>query len=197
MKTKLTILTLALVLILLTACSPLKPVQEKQVVICPTDDAFVIDKSESTCPEIELELCKYETVCEFVNEDYIEHLETSYHEIEYYNPDTTLIIENVFTSGTRGDSMRPAIHINHTIIYKYCPKGKCDLQVGDIISYHKGNKTISHRIIEITDDYVVARGDNNNWQELVLYEDIRAVAIGELYTDKKRTKSRREVTDWY
>ena len=61
------------------------------------------------------------------------------------------------------NSMEPEIKINDVLIVKKCePK---DFMKGDIITFHKDNKTISHRIIKIielsNDREFITQGDNN------------------------------------
>lgn len=41
----------------------------------------------------------------------------------------------------------------------------------DIITYKKGNSFITHRIIEINGDSIIAKGDNNNTQDEAITKD--------------------------
>ena len=58
-------------------------------------------------------------------------------------------------------SMEPTYKIGTVIYYKQVPKE--ELKVGDIITFEiEKNELVSHRIYQVTDDYVVTKGDANN-----------------------------------
>lgn len=47
-----------------------------------------------------------------------------------------------------------------------------DVQKEDIITYKKDNVFITHRIIEINEDSIIAKGDNNNTQDEPIKKDM-------------------------
>ncbi len=55
-------------------------------------------------------------------------------------------------------SMEPTLKVNSFILIKKAKEYKKD----DIVTYKKNNEFITHRIIEISGDKVIARGDANN-----------------------------------
>ena len=96
-----------------------------------------------------------------------------------------------------GDSMYPNIKEKDMIfLIKY--KSRSQLHICDVIAFknNKMNRNILHRIIEIKEDYVISRGDNNirinsvngekinetNFEnfgyEKVYYQNISHVAVG-------------------
>lgn len=58
-------------------------------------------------------------------------------------------------------SMEPTIKIGDIVIEKIV-KDKEKLGKNDIISYKKENTIITHRIIDIQDNYIITKGDYNN-----------------------------------
>lgn len=56
------------------------------------------------------------------------------------------------------ESMIPTIPVHSVVIGK--PIDPDDIQIGDIVSY-KNHVTIIHRVIDITDEGFVFKGDNN------------------------------------
>lgn len=60
-------------------------------------------------------------------------------------------------------SMEPTLEINDVVIVKKCPAN--ELKEGDIITFLQEDRTISHRILKITNDEgelkFITKGDNN------------------------------------
>ena len=50
-------------------------------------------------------------------------------------------------------------------------KNRIFCNIGDIITYKSGNSFITHRIIEIDGDSIIAKGDNNNTQDEAIQKD--------------------------
>lgn len=73
-------------------------------------------------------------------------------------------------------SMEPNINIGDIVIVKE----EKELQVGDVISYRKGQSVITHRIVNITEQKEYkTKGDNNNAEdsEIILDKDIEGKVI--------------------
>lgn len=76
-------------------------------------------------------------------------------------------------------SMKPNIDIGDIVIVKE----EKNLQIGDVISYRKGQSVITHRIVDITEDdgeiKYKTKGDNNNTEdsENVLNKNIEGKVI--------------------
>ena len=66
---------------------------------------------------------------------------------------------SIFSTETA--SMSPTIEIGDIVFVKI---GE-EVQENDIITYKNGNAFITHRIIEIDGDSIIAKGDNNNTQD--------------------------------
>lgn len=79
------------------------------------------------------------------------------------------------------DSMKPELNIDDVIIIKRIEES--DLKVGDIVTFKKNGKVITHRIIKISneDDITtyITKGDNNNIadEEKLTIEDIEGKEI--------------------
>lgn len=72
--------------------------------------------------------------------------------------------------------MEPNINIGDIVIVKE----EKELQVGDVISYRKGQSVITHRIVNITEQKEYkTKGDNNNTEdsEIILDKDIEGKVI--------------------
>lgn len=66
------------------------------------------------------------------------------------------------------------------------PLSRDDIQVGDIITFNRGNISITHRVISKGHDrdgwYSITRGDNNIFSDgKIRFPDISAVQIGVIY----------------
>ena len=72
---------------------------------------------------------------------------------------------SIFSTETA--SMSPTIEIGDIVIVKLGEQG----QKRDIITYKSGNAFITHRIIEINGDSIIAKGDNNNTQDEAITKD--------------------------
>lgn len=55
-------------------------------------------------------------------------------------------------------SMTGTIEVGDAVVVKITD----EYQLGDIVTYQSGDDFITHRIIEETDDYIIAKGDANN-----------------------------------
>ena len=64
-------------------------------------------------------------------------------------------------------SMSPTIEIGDIVLVKIGEETK----EKDIITYKKDNEFITHRIIEINGDSIIAKGDNNNTQDEAITKD--------------------------
>lgn len=68
---------------------------------------------------------------------------------------------------TETGSMSPTIEKGDIVFVKI---GE-EVQEKDIITYRSGNSFITHRIIEIDGDSIIAKGDNNNTQDDAIQKD--------------------------
>ena len=72
---------------------------------------------------------------------------------------------SIFSTETA--SMSPTIEIGDIVIVKLGEQG----QKRDIITYKNENAFITHRIIEIDGENIIAKGDNNNTQDNPIKKD--------------------------
>lgn len=72
---------------------------------------------------------------------------------------------SIFSTETA--SMSPTMQIGDIVIVKIGEEAKEE----DIITYKKDNALITHRIIEINGDSIIAKGDNNNTQDEEITKD--------------------------
>ena len=70
---------------------------------------------------------------------------------------------------TETGSMSPTMETGDLVIVKL---GEQELQEQDIITYKKGNSFITHRIIKIDGNSIIAKGDNNNTQDEEITQDM-------------------------
>jgi len=64
-------------------------------------------------------------------------------------------------------SMEHGIHVGDYIVVKHSNSYK----VGDVVTYQKGNINITHRIIKISGDRIVTKGDSNNTEDEEITSD--------------------------
>ena len=76
------------------------------------------------------------------------------------NPNPTVF--GYSTAVVISGSMAPVINVEDMVIIKKTD----DYQVGDIISYSTGKSMVTHRILEITPDGYITKGDANNSQDV-------------------------------
>lgn len=74
-------------------------------------------------------------------------------------------------------SMEPTLKVNGLVIIKQIEYD--DVQVDDIIMYEIDEKMITHRVIEITDEGIRTKGDNNNVKDAYILkpENIKGKAV--------------------
>ena len=68
----------------------------------------------------------------------------------------------------RGISMYPAIEPGSIVIIDTNPER---IQIGDVIVYSYGNELIGHRVIAITQDGFITKGDNNPYPDNLVPRD--------------------------
>ena len=96
-----------------------------------------------------------------------------------------IFIEDDFyiAKGSGSGSMRPFSNGAYYISVKI--KSLDDVQIGDIIHFERqtDKENISHRIINITNEGLITKGDNNVAQDkyLVQFSDIKGKAVGVLW----------------
>ena len=73
---------------------------------------------------------------------------------------------SIFSTETR--SMATTIEKGDIVIVKI---GESDLKEKDIITYKNDNAIITHRIVKIDGDSIVAKGDNNNTEDEPIKKD--------------------------
>lgn len=76
-----------------------------------------------------------------------------------------------------GWSMEPLFHDRQSIV-RVVPFPERKINVGDVVLYKAANQYILHRVMEIRDDSIIARGDNNWFLERVMLEEIIGVMTG-------------------
>ena len=57
-----------------------------------------------------------------------------------------------------GESMTPAINVGDIIIMKV----DADIEVGDVITFHEGSYFVTHRVIGLSPNGFITKGDANN-----------------------------------
>lgn len=68
-----------------------------------------------------------------------------------------------YTGGTIvSGSMEPAIKIGDYVVVNVDKEYK----VGDVVMFKRGNAYIAHRVLEIHDDYIITKGDNNETEDV-------------------------------
>lgn len=72
---------------------------------------------------------------------------------------------SIFSTAT--GSMSPTMEIGDIVVVKIGEKAK----EKDIITYKKDNEFITHRIIKIDGESIIAKGDNNNTQDEEITKD--------------------------
>jgi hypothetical protein len=84
------------------------------------------------------------------------------------------------------NSMDPLLDIGANGI-QIAPKNESQIEVGDVITYDRGQGMIIHRVVEIGSDtfgwYAIVQGDNNDIADpvRVRFEDVRRVLIAIIY----------------
>lgn len=83
-------------------------------------------------------------------------------------------------------SMLPTVSGNCTLLY-HVPPNENEINIGDIITFTKGEKLIIHRVIKKSRDekgmYYITKGDNNWVRDggKVYFKNVHYVVVGILY----------------
>ena len=67
-------------------------------------------------------------------------------------------------------SMEDTIHVNDIVVVKIL-KNKNEIKSNDIISYKEEDYIITHRVIEVTEDKIITKGDANNTEDNPITKD--------------------------
>ncbi|MDI6737386.1 MAG: S26 family signal peptidase [Nanoarchaeota archaeon] len=94
--------------------------------------------------------------------------------------DNSVTLENVTVAKALGSSMRPTIQTGDTMLIKPYSKDT-PLREGMIVSYKTGGQDQIHRIDGLYVDFFMAKGDNSETAEKVLYSAINGVVVGVLF----------------
>jgi len=86
-------------------------------------------------------------------------LASSHHQLVSSLIETELTIGDQIQFNVTSNSMQPVINIGDSIVMEVIP-GK-DVKIGDIIVIKRVDDFLSHRVISITKDGWVTKGDNN------------------------------------
>lgn len=101
---------------------------------------------------------------------------------------TYLAISSDDAKGINGISMKPTINNGNLALVQYVNNSKdFDFKKGQIINFKKGNgQGVIHRIIFVSNDWVIARGDANVFFSLdfVKKERIKSVVVGVIYSNR-------------
>lgn len=116
-----------------------------------------------------------------------EKILSSHHTIDFEKEGTDVTIKDIDYVGDifgESHSMFPTIDVGNLVLMQEYDKyrEKYELKTGDIIRYHcSPYYPIIHRIIEIEDDYIITKGDNNKFVERVPYECVTDIIMGVFY----------------
>lgn len=89
------------------------------------------------------------------------------------------------------DSMQPVLTPGTFTTLKSYHEGD-ELNIGDIVTYirYRDGKTIIHRVIEMGDDYVITKGDNNSIADAKIeYAQIRGIVTHIFRVDNEKVQS--------
>ncbi len=106
--------------------------------------------------------------------------------IHVYNDKLVLDVKGISLSRYASTgSMKPVFDENANGI-RVVPVNESQIQVGDIVSFKRGENMIVHRIVEKGIDengiYFITKGDSNQYpDEKIRFKDIAYVTIGVLY----------------
>lgn len=74
------------------------------------------------------------------------------------NKNSPIFIGNYSLFEVASSSMESNLHIRDIILIER----NASYEVGDIITYKENNYYVTHRVVEINDDYIITKGDANN-----------------------------------
>lgn len=71
-------------------------------------------------------------------------------------------------------SMEPSLHVNDLVIIRRSEA----VQPGDVVVYQSGNLLVIHRVVSVTEDAIVTRGDANNVSDdPISPKDVKGVMV--------------------
>lgn len=102
--------------------------------------------------------------------------------IQYWNNpnQSSLYIDNpkISIHNIQGISMFPTLTVGDKIL---CDNSIIDYQDGMIINYNDGVENVTHRIKATYNNYIIVQGDNNQYTEDILVNQINCVVVGVIY----------------
>lgn len=79
----------------------------------------------------------------------------------------------------KGMSMFPTFSSGNLVLLREYDNE--ELSEGQIICYRNQENTACHRIISIYKDKILLKGDNNNYEEEISYDEINYIVVGVMY----------------
>lgn len=98
------------------------------------------------------------------------------------NIESVLLSEGRYISTTKGVSMLPMIKTGRDVVIVEPKNGR--LKKYDVALYRRGEAYVLHRVVEVTDEGYIIRGDNTYADEVVPEADVFGV-LTEYYRGKK------------
>lgn len=80
--------------------------------------------------------------------------------------------EQFYVSETVGISMYPRVYTGDIFVIQKSNSPDFNISVGDIIVFYENEQYIGHRVIDLTANYVITKGDFNQGSETVYYNQI-------------------------
>ncbi|PSG99520.1 MAG: hypothetical protein BRC29_05390 [Nanohaloarchaea archaeon SW_7_43_1] len=116
------------------------------------------------------------------------YIQAAYTQIDYDTQQGNIRVDASAVSKPEGKSMRPAIFSGNTVLMKEYKGGS--ISEGDILRYSTDSGTVIHRVQANylnTGDYLLMKGDNNEYGSQIQRSQITHRVVGILYTSREDT----------
>lgn len=112
------------------------------------------------------------------------YIQAPYTEVDYNFEHQEVSVEADDTINPEGKSMRPTVFSGNTLLLKDFEGG--EIKEGEILRYEDGDGFVIHRVQANylkTSDYLLMRGDNNEYSSRITKDQVTHKVIGVLYTE--------------
>jgi len=116
------------------------------------------------------------------------YIQAAYTEIDYDTNQRSIRVDASAISKPEGKSMRPTIFSGNTVLMKEYKGGS--ISEGDILRYSTDSGSVIHRVqgnYLNTRDYLLMKGDNNEYGSQIQRSQITHKVVGILYTSREDT----------
>ena len=109
------------------------------------------------------------------------NIQAAHMDVPYSTQNNIVTLYNSRIENFHGSSMQPTIFTQNKLVTKDFSGNRNELKEGMIIGYKEDDLIIVHRIKSLYDGYILIQGDNNDYIEMINYDNVKYLVLGVLF----------------